>query len=51
MKTKEEIQKLRIFTEYECNSCHHKWYSRLAGLPLCCPKCKSYTWNKKVEKK
>jgi predicted Zn-ribbon and HTH transcriptional regulator len=28
-----------------CLKCGHKWESRIKH-PQCCPRCKSYTWNK-----
>lgn len=33
-----------------CLKCGHKWESRIDN-PVCCPRCKSYTWNKERKTK
>jgi uncharacterized OB-fold protein len=32
-----------------CLKCGHKWLPR-KGLPVMCPRCKSYNWHKNKDK-
>ena len=32
----------------QCNKCGYKWLSRKEN-PLCCPRCKSYDYNKEYD--
>lgn len=29
-----------------CCKCGHEWTQKTDKKPLCCPRCKSYTWDK-----
>ena len=31
--------------QYECNTCHHKWFPRLDKSPNVCPVCKRTNWK------
>jgi predicted nucleic acid-binding Zn-ribbon protein len=31
-----------------CKRCGHLWAPRTEERPKCCPKCKSYEWDKKL---
>lgn len=33
-----------------CKRCKHQWASRIE-IPMTCPKCKSYLWNKQIDGK
>jgi len=33
----------------KCKRCNYEWESRKKN-PKCCPKCKSYDWNKNLKK-
>ena len=30
----------------KCLKCNYEWVSKLATAPVCCPKCKSYRWDR-----
>jgi hypothetical protein len=30
-----------------CSHCGHKWIPRI--IPVQCPRCKTYNWNKKID--
>lgn len=32
-----------------CLKCHHTWKQRKAKKPHCCPRCKTYTWDKMID--
>ncbi len=34
-----------------CKRCKHVWAKKIAREPVVCPRCKSYQWDMKKEKK
>lgn len=39
-----------VIMQLTCLKCGHKWESRIKH-PQCCPRCKSYTWDKPKKEK
>jgi len=40
------IKKPFIPKNLKCLRCGYRWIQRVPGLPVACPKCKSYEWFK-----
>lgn len=49
--TNEPNQPIGELASYSCARCGHVWVPRIVGrLPVRCPNCTSYAWNRDLKK-